>query len=147
MTGQDKNEDIMEALSIDENKKPYFPYMVFYICLAIIKKNNFDLTKDISQKNHFVKYLKYINRHYKGLGRSGLMIEQVGYMKNGSRYLRIPEFFGLNRETTLPNISGSPKDNDSQEFCEQFLANWFDDLLSYFNRAPGLKKEMLKHMK
>ena len=45
MKGQDKNEDIMEALSIDVNKKPYFPYLGFYITLAIIKKNNFEASK------------------------------------------------------------------------------------------------------
>ena len=45
MKDQDKNEDIMEALSIDVNKKPYFPYLGFYITLAIIKKNNFEASK------------------------------------------------------------------------------------------------------
>merc|ERR1711971_661997 len=59
---QDKNEDIMEALSIDENKKPYFTYLVFFVTLAAIKKNNFEATKDEAQKTHFAKYLKYIKR-------------------------------------------------------------------------------------
>ena len=45
MKDQDKNEDIMEVLSIDVNKKPYFPYLGFYITLAIIKKNNFEASK------------------------------------------------------------------------------------------------------
>ena len=35
----------MEALSIDENKKPYFTYLVFFVTLAAIKKNNFEATK------------------------------------------------------------------------------------------------------
>jgi hypothetical protein len=35
----------MEALSIDENKKPYFTYLVFFVTLAAIKKNNFKATK------------------------------------------------------------------------------------------------------
>ena len=45
MTGQDKNEDIMEALSIDESKKPYFTYLVYFVTLAAIKKKNFEATK------------------------------------------------------------------------------------------------------
>ena len=44
-SGQDKNEDIMEALSIDESKKPYFTYLVYFVTLAVIKKNNFEATK------------------------------------------------------------------------------------------------------
>merc|ERR1711990_590096 len=58
--GQNKNEDIMEVLSIDENKKPYFTYLVFFVTLAAIKRNNFEATKDEAQKKHFEKYLKYI---------------------------------------------------------------------------------------
>jgi len=45
MTGQDKNEDIMEELSIDESKKPYFTYLVYFVTLAAIKKKNFEATK------------------------------------------------------------------------------------------------------
>ena len=45
MTGQDKNEDIMDALSIDESKKPYFTYLVYFVTLAAIKKKNFEATK------------------------------------------------------------------------------------------------------
>ena len=35
----------MEALSIDESKKPYFTYLVYFVTLAVIKKNNFEATK------------------------------------------------------------------------------------------------------
>ena len=61
ITGQDKNEDIMEALSIDENKKPYFTYLVFFVTLAAIKKKNFEATKVSFQiaiiLSHLLNYL------------------------------------------------------------------------------------------
>ena len=38
----------MEVLSIDENKKPYFTYLVFFVTLAAIKRNNFEATKVLS---------------------------------------------------------------------------------------------------
>ena len=61
MTGQDKNEDIMEALSIDESKKPYFTYLVYFVTLAAIKKKNFEATKVSFQiaiiLSHLLNYL------------------------------------------------------------------------------------------
>ena len=45
MEGQDKNENMFEALEINWESRPYFPHLMFYICLAIIKKNTFEATK------------------------------------------------------------------------------------------------------
>ena len=45
MEGQDKNENMFEALEINWESRPYFPHLMFYVCLAIIKKNTFEATK------------------------------------------------------------------------------------------------------
>ena len=45
MEGQDKNENMFEALEINWESRPYFPHFMFYVCLAIIKKNTFEATK------------------------------------------------------------------------------------------------------
>ena len=45
MEGQDKNENMFEALEINWESRPYFPHFMFYVCLAIIKKNTYDATK------------------------------------------------------------------------------------------------------
>jgi len=144
MTGQDKNEDIMEALSIDENKKPYFTYLVFFVTLAAIKKNNFEATKDEAQKTHFVKYLKYIKHHYKDLPKKAITVQP-----DSSNIVKIPKSFGLDRFGADPLYTnrGMPKRENSKEFAQNFLTNWFDDFHFYMNRVPGLKKEMIKHLK
>ena len=46
MKDQDEKEDIFDALEIEMDEKPYFIYITFYVCLAIIKKNMYDVTKD-----------------------------------------------------------------------------------------------------
>jgi hypothetical protein len=45
MEGQDKNENMFEALEINQESRPYFPHLMFYVCLAIIKKNAYDATE------------------------------------------------------------------------------------------------------
>ena len=61
MQDQDKMEDIFDALNIDLNQKPYFPHFAFFLCLAVIKRNNYDETKDQIQLRHFIKCVKIIN--------------------------------------------------------------------------------------
>jgi len=150
MTGQDKNEDIMEALSIDESKKPYFTYLVYFVTLAAIKKKNFEATKDEAQKTHFVKYLKYIKHHYKDLPKMAITT-QPNFSNFGKMKVKIPKSFGLDRfeGDRLHNNNGlpQPKIENSKQFAQDFITNWFDDFHFYLNRVPGLQKEMLKHLK
>ena len=100
MQGQDKNEDIFEVLGVG-SEKPYFLHITFYICLAIIKKNNFDATKDEKQKEHFIKYLKYIKQHYKNLVKEAFLWKDLwkdfpdcGF-PNSRPVVPIPTSFGL----------------------------------------------------
>merc|ERR1712166_1205061 len=116
--------------------KPYFPYLGFYITLAIIKKNNFEASKDVTQKNHFIKYLEYIKRHYKSLPKQALQC--VSAYQPGCYKVKIPASFKLERKKWI--------DEDTQGFGEEFLSNWFDDLKFYLKRAPGLKEEMLQYL-
>ena len=44
MEGQDKTENMFQALEINLESRPYFPHLMFYVCLAIIKKNTYDAT-------------------------------------------------------------------------------------------------------
>ena len=48
---QDKSEDIFEVLAIKMDEKPYFLYITFFVCLAIVKKNIYDATKDENQRD------------------------------------------------------------------------------------------------
>ena len=52
MKDQDKTEDLFKVLD-REAEKPYFIYFPFYVCLAIIKRNNYHATKGdfFSNKN------------------------------------------------------------------------------------------------
>ena len=72
MKDQDKNEDIFQALDINMDEKPYFIYIAFYVCLAIIKKKIYDSIKDEAQKSHFVKYLRYTKTHFGDYMKRGL---------------------------------------------------------------------------
>ena len=45
------------------------------------------------------------------------------------------------------NGRGTKKEENSTEYCEKFFTNWFDDFHFYMERVPGLKDEMLKHLK
>ena len=92
------------------------------------------MKQDETQKNHFIKYLEYVKRHYKNFPKQALL--------GASAYQRhdvvIPASFKLERKKWIGE--------DTQEFAESFLSNWFDDLKFYLKRAPGLKEEMLQYL-
>ena len=90
MQDQDKMEDIFDALNIDLNQKPYFPHFAFFLCLAVIKRNNYDETKDQIQLRHFIKCVKYIKLHYKSLIKTALI-------SGNEEDVKIPLSFGLYR--------------------------------------------------
>ena len=137
MQGQDKNEDILEVLGVG-SEKPYFIYVTFYIILAIIKKNNFDATKDANQKEHFIKYLKYIKKHYKNLVKEGLSFRPERSLF-GRCSTPIPASFGLkgDRWNSLGGV---------QQMAKDFFNNFMDDLNFYLDRASGMKESMLRHL-
>ena len=146
MKDQDKNEDIFEVLGIGL-EKPYFIYITFFISLAIIKKNNFDATKDPKQMEHFKKTLKYIKCHFRNLVKKALDIN----VKNGrygrftdvepGTYVpeRIPASYGLQR-------GKYPTTGQVEEFASDFFDNFCGDLDTYLDRKKGLRKEMLKYL-
>jgi len=146
MKEQDKNEDIFEVLGIGL-EKPYFIYVTFFISLAIIKKNNFDATKDPKQMEHFKKTLKYIKCHFRNLVKKALDIN----VKNGrygrlydvepGTYVpeRIPASFGLQR-------GKYPTTAQVEVFASDFFDNFCGDLDTYLDMKKGLRKEMLKFL-
>ena len=68
---------------------------------------------------------------------------------NSSNIVKIPKSFGLDRFGSYPLYTngGMPKRENSKEFAQNFITNWFDDFHFYMNRVPGLQKEMIKHLK
>jgi len=142
MKDQDKTEDIFEVLGIGL-EKPYFIYVTFFITLAIIKKNNFDATKDPEQMEHFKKTLKYIKCHFKNLVKKGLDINvrEGRYAAPEGTYVpeRIPAAFGLQK-------GKYPTTGQVEKFAADFFENFCDDLDSYLNMKKGLRKEILKHL-
>jgi len=137
MQGQDKNEDILEVLGVG-SERPYFIYVTFYIILAIIKKNNFDATKDVKQKEHFIKYLHYIKKHYKGLVKNGLTQTELSF-PFGRSNTPIPVSFGLkgDRWNAL---------DGTRTMARDFFNNFMCDLNFYLDRAGGMKGSMLRHL-
>ena len=133
MEGQDKMEDIFDALNIDLNQKPYFPHFAFFLCLAVIKRNNYDETKDQVQLRHFIKCVKYLKLHYKSLIKTALI-------SGNEEDVKIPLSFGLYRGPRME------ADEPTQEFAEIFLNNFFDDLNYYLKRAPTTRKALLKYL-
>ena len=79
MADQDKSENLFQILD-KSAEKPYFLHFPFYVCLAIIKKNNYLETKDTKQERQFIICLKYIKTHYKYLLK-------VCVLKNGFIFL------------------------------------------------------------
>jgi len=146
MKDQDKNEDIFEVLGIGL-EKPYFIYVTFFISLAIIKKNNFDATKDPKQMEHFKKTLKYIKCHFKNLVKKALDIN----VKNG-RYGRFTEVEeGTYVPERIPASYGLqkgkyPTTGQVEKFASDFFDNFCGDLDTYLDRKKGLRKEMLKFL-
>ena len=142
MKDQDKNEDIFEVLGIGL-EKPYFIYVTFFLSLAIIKKNNFDATKDPKQMEHFKKTLKYIKCHFKNLVKTALDInvKEGRYAAEDGTYVpeRIPASYGLQK-------GKYPTTGQVEKFAADFFENFCDDLDSYLDMKKGLRKEMLKYL-
>ena len=135
MKDQDKNEDIFQALDIKMDEKPYFIYITFYVCLAIIKKNIYDATKDENQKRLFIKYLSYAKKHFDNI------------LKRALRFLpdfpcsrqAIPAKYGLKGGLNANQMA-------VEIFGGDFVNNFIDDLNSYLKRAPGLKETLLDYL-
>ena len=134
MKDQDKNEDIFEALGIEMNEKPYFIYITFFVCLAIVKKNIYDATKDENQKELFIKYLSYAKKHFDNI------------LKRALRFL--PDFPSSQAIPAKYGLKGGL--NASQRAVEifggDFVNNFIDDLDSSIKRAPGLKETLLNYL-
>jgi len=144
MKDQDKNEDIFEVLGIGL-EKPYFLYVTFFICLAIIKKNNYDATKDPKQMEHFKKTLKYIKLHFKNLVKEGLDIDK------NIRTILIhimtvePGTYGL-QKGKYPQSEKPISVVEVQKVASDFFDNFCGDLDTYLDGKKGLRKEMLKYL-
>ena len=145
MKDQDKNEDIFEVLGIG-SEQPYFIYVTFFISLAIIKKNNFEATKDEKQMEHFKKTLNYIKCHFKGLVKKGLdikLIDDAGYPCSGlarePMFTRIPACYGMQK-------GKYPTTAQVEEWAADFFDNFLGDLDTYLDRKKGLREEMLKYL-
>ena len=133
---QDKKEDIFQALDIKMDEKPYFIYITFYVCLAIIKKNIYDATKDETQKSHFIKYLRYTKNHFDDIMKRGL-----GFPPDSHRFAppRLPARYGL-KEGLMANQVGV------EIFGGDFVNNFIDDLNFYLARAPGLREALINYL-
>ena len=144
MKDQDKTEDILEVLGIGL-EKPYFIYVTFFLCLAIIKKNNFDATKDPKQMEHFKKTLKYIKCHFKNLVKTALDInvKEGRYDAEPGTYVpeRIPSSYGFQKSKYPTGYIGQV-----EKFAAHFFENFCADLDSYLDMKKGLRKEMLKYL-
>ena len=133
---QDKNEDIFEVLDITMDEKPYFIHIAFYVCLAIIKKNNYDATKEKKQMRLFIKYLGYAKKHFGDI------------LKN---HLRFPKDFPRNVFTTIPAKYGLKQGREKTIFEIEtwggdFVSNFIDDLNSHLTRAPGLREALINYL-
>ena len=134
MKDQDKNEDIFEALGIKMNEKPYFIYITFYVCLAIIKKNIYDATKDENQKRLFIKYLGYAKKHF------GDILVGLQFFSDFPRITpqAVTAKYGLKKGVfTILAI---------QVFAADFVNNFIDDLNSHLTRAPGLREALVNYL-
>ena len=145
MKDQDKNEDIFEVLGIGL-EKPYFLYVTFFICLAIIKKNNYDATKDPKQMEHFKKTLKYIKHHFK-IVKGGL--DNVKNIRTTLIYGHImtvePGTYGL-QKGKYPQSEKPISVVQVQKVASDFFDNFCGDLDTYLDGKKGLRKEMLKYL-
>ena len=146
MQGQNKNEDIFEVLGVG-SEKPYFLHFTFYICLAIIKKNNFDATKDEKQKEHFIKYLRYIKQHYKDLVKEALLWSPIcDFPGCDIPHLRskkpIPTSFGLKEN----HLSALTQERTITLNMRHMFNNSMNDFNFYFERAKGMKEALLEYL-
>ena len=146
MKDQDKNEDIFEVLGIGL-EKPYFIYVTFFISLAIIKKNNFDATKDPKQMEHFKKTLKYIKHHFKNLVKNGLdLVKNIRTTLIYSHMLTVePGTYGL-QKGKYPQSEKPISVVEVQKVASDFFDNFCGDLDTYLDGKKGLRKEMLKYL-
>ena len=126
MKDQDKNEDLFKVCESAGSEKPYFLHFPFYVCLAIIKMNNYYETKDENQKKQFVYCIEYIKTHYKHLLR--YCLETMEVPNNLRQKPKIDASFGLQKGLfSLESV---------EEFAEDFIKNFMGDLNFYFNRLP-----------
>ena len=129
---QDKNEDIFEVLGIEMDEKPYFLYITFFVCLAIVKKNIYDATNDENQKRLFIKYLGYAKKHF-------------GDILVGLQFSS--DFPRINPQAVTATKYGLKKGVFSilavQVFAADFVNNFIDDLNSHLTRSPGLREAMV----
>ena len=133
---QDKNEDIFEVLYITMDEKPYFIHIAFYVCLAIIKKNIYDTTKDENQKRLFIKCLSYAKKHFSGFLKWGLL-QPTDALYFAPRM--IPARFGLKGGLYANQMA-------VEIFGGDFVNNFIDDLNSHLIRAPGLREALVNYL-
>ena len=136
MKDQDKSEDIFDALGIKIDEKPYFIYITFYVCLAIIKKNIYDATKEKKQMRLFIKYLGYAKKHFGDILK---------------KHLRFPKDFPRNVFTTIPAKYGLKQGREKtileiETWGGDFVSNFIDDLNSHLARAPGLREALINYL-
>ena len=103
MKDQDKKENFFKVLGIDMEETPYFPHLIFYICLAIIKKNNFDATQDRKQNQDFIQLMAYIKLHYQDLLKT---ILSPTYNRFSSQFQEIVDRSGLRPKFDIPSRFG-----------------------------------------
>ena len=119
------------------DEKPYFIYITFYVCLAIIKKNIYDATKDETQKSLFIKCLFYAKKHFGDIMKRGLQFPP-DYPRFTPHYIPAAKY-GL-KGGLMSNQLGV------ESFGGDFLNNFINDLDSYLKRAPGLKETLLDYL-
>jgi len=131
---QDKSEDIFEVLGIKMDEKPYFIYVTFYVCLAIIKKNIYDATKDENQKRLFIKYLGFAKKHF------GDILVGLQFSSDFPRITpqAVTAKYGLKKGVfTILAV---------QVFAADLVNNFIDDLNSHLTRSPGLREALVNYL-
>ena len=138
MKDQDKNEDIFKVLEIKMDEKPYFIYITFYVCLAIIKNNIYDATKDETQKSLFIKCLFYAKKHFGDIMKRGLQIPPD--YQGPFTPISIPAAkYGLKAGLTSNQL-------EVESFGGAFLHNFIVDLNFYLARTPGLRESLINYL-
>jgi len=140
MKDQDKKENFFKALGIGMEDTPYFPHLIFYVCLAIIKKNNFDATKDRKQNQDFIQLMEYIKLHYQDFLKIILSPPYNAQVRSGERpKFDIPYRFGLFRGKE------AEAEEHTASFAQEMMNNFVDDLNFYLERAPEMRRELLMY--
>ena len=131
---QDKSEDIFEELGIKMDEKPYFLYVTFFVCLAIVKRNIHDATKDENQKRLLIKYLGYAKKHF------GDILVGLQFASDFPRITpqAVADKYGLKKGVfTILAV---------QVFTADFVNNFIDDLNSHLTRSPGLREALVNYL-